>query len=180
MRRPTELWRRIRSGVDALMRPPEGPVSDERAPDLLAPRVYESRRFRLSYPGNWGVVEAEGEGEGCSIHSPGHSLLQINIFEPTVPADEALEAHAEAFSDTLTRGFERDEVAGWGSLEARGLRLRGPLLAHVPGELRIFAAASEAATAVIIEQIYDEDRGLVRPGFAMIASSFELGIGGRR
>ena len=157
----------------------EGLAETEQPADVRSPQRIERARFRLAYPGNWSVDEADEDYDPdhlFSIDSPGSCHVSVLLFESALGAKPSVAAQRQAFVPRLVRDPKETPFTRWGAYEGDGVALAGRILGLYPGSIRIFAheSAREDLTFTIVEFCYDEDLPAVRPGFELIERSFEL------
>ena len=152
----------------------------EEPADVGAPKPIVRERFRLQYPGNWRIDEADEDYDPdhlFSIDSPGSCHVTVIVFDAAIGAKTVVAAQVEAFVPRVLKNPVQTPFVRWGAYEGEGVTLAGRILGVLPGSIRIFAHESEREdlTLTILEFCYDEDLPLVRPGFALVERSFELG-----
>ena len=62
----------------------------------------------------------------------------------------------------------------WGKYEGSGMHLRGKMLGVAAGGVRIFSHSTDELSFIAVEFYHDEDLNNLRPGFELVASTFEL------
>jgi hypothetical protein len=88
-----------------------------------------------------------------------------------------VDGQVEAFVPRIVKQPVQTPFTRWGAYDGEGMTLAGKILGVMPGNIRIFAHASqrEDLTFTIVEFCFDEDLPLVRPGFELIERTFVLG-----
>lgn len=147
----------------------------EKPADVKNAVVLARPSFALKYPGNWKIDSTDEDYDpdhNFSIDSPGSCFVNLTIFDAATDPTENVEGQIAAYAAKLIRDPTRTDFDTWGSFRGSGALLRGNLLGLLPGYVRLFSAAVDERSFVIIEFCYDEDAKMVEPGLRLIESSF--------
>ncbi|MGH7289502.1 MAG: hypothetical protein ACREI8_15940 [Myxococcota bacterium] len=158
----------------------ESLVETEEHADVLAAKSIVRERFRLEYPGNWTIDEADDDYDPdhlFSIDSPGSCHVTVIVFDAATSAKTSVEAQVNAFVPKLVKDPAKTPFATWGAYHGEGMTLAGKILGLQRGTIRIFAHENtpEDLTLTIVEFCFDEDIASVKPGFELIERTFKIG-----
>lgn len=131
--------------------------------------------FALKYPGNWKIDSTDedyDQDHSFRVESPGSSFVSFMIFDAATDPADNVDAQIAGYAANLIRNPTRTDFGTWGSFQGSGALLRGKLLGFLPAYIRLFSAAVDERSFVVIEFCYDEDARMVEPGLRLIESSF--------
>jgi len=147
--------------------------------DVRQPKTHSGSTCSFRYPGNWDLAPDPdfGPERAFDISAPAQGSVNIYLLPPDTHLPTMVEAMVAEFESQplLIQNPRRHPLRGWGSHEeAEGVELRG-LMALMPARIRVASFATEKGAVVICEIRFDEDERMAKPGFDLIAESFELG-----
>ncbi len=161
-------------GPHALREIAVGIFERARPADIQHPREISSRYFTFKYPGNWKVDTTDPDYDldtYFGIDAPAQGSVIVQFFDPQITPQEGADAIAEKMKKLLLNRTETP-FETWGKQKGYGIHLRGFLAVGI-ASIRVFGLGNPQATVVIIEMRYDEDERINRPGYDLIAESFE-------
>lgn len=152
-------------------------LTDEEPAAVTRPIAIARPGFKLQHPSNWKVDTKDEDYDpdhNFTIESPGSSMVIFYVFDVEIDPEEQIRAQIEAQTKKVVPGARQTPFTRWGRYEGKGVELRGRMLGIAPGVTRIFAHGDERGGFLAVEMTYDDDAAAVRPGFALIESSFAL------
>ncbi|MEK7269607.1 MAG: hypothetical protein AAB215_01545 [Planctomycetota bacterium] len=144
--------------------------------DTAHPRTLERKGFRLEYPSNWKIDEKDEDYDPdrmFSIESPGSAFVMIAMVPVKVDPEEHMKGQIDSFANLMGAKPSVARFETYGRYKGKGASLKGKVLG-VPVTVKAFACFAEGATALVVQQVPDEDIGLEKDGLDLIEKSFVL------
>jgi hypothetical protein len=150
--------------------------SEERAA-TASPTHLARPAFSFDYPSNWSVDVKDPDYDAdhmFSIDTPGQSFVMFMVADGEVDPRDALELHVTQQTEKVIKDAKRTPFEHYGSFEGHGALLEGKHLGMVRGSVRVFCFRSGNRTFQILENVFEEDRAKVEPGFRLIEKTLRL------
>lgn len=146
------------------------------AADVKNPRSFSSATMQFDYPGNWDIPGGDDFDPEVSVtvEPVQDAAILFTIYPSNRPHQDEVADTLAAFGETFGQIDEVGEFTQWGGLEGYGKEA----LAHLKSEVyrtRVFVhSIGEYERLEVREIVLVDDEEKLRPGFDLIASSFQL------
>lgn len=147
------------------------------APDISNTQWYESRHFRISYPGNWEIDLSHPKYDAdydIYIDAPRNGWAHITIYDSKTSIDEELSTSLEEMRGVFTDHDEGESFTNWGGHVGIGQTIYGKIRGK-PHVLRVFIKQLNPGYVLEIHELFEQHKTeLFDPGFELLRSSFTL------
>lgn len=138
---------------------------------------YARKDFNFDYPQSWKIDKSDPDYNPDRLFSidaaDDASSIMFMVLNGDLDCVGLLKKQEEGFHK-IVKDAKRSSFTSWGSLEGTGVVLSGKCYGVLPMDVRAFCCRHGDETLLVIEQIFDDERSKVEPGFELVRRTFKF------